>query len=230
MHRALPLAAFVVFFGQRSSRWKSRESSKILYGGSAGALRGVAGSDFDADNRRALLAELDEEDGPEGREYEHDQDASSTSGGSGGHHYKHLDRARGMERESVGSMESYETTSSSHTVYRTTATTSEFSSAFYPSYSASRRGGGGGRPSESMGYFGGSVIVNALMWPIGSSFNPHRSSSVGSVSGTGPFRADSIVSTGSGVPEGTERTASENSPSPPFTSQQNTSDEGHSIV
>jgi hypothetical protein len=195
--RGLPILAFIVFFGGRT-RVRSRDNSSSKLG----RMRSMSDADntlrrFEedgispgADSRQALLAEMHGEEGPE---TESDTDFSSRD--NSGHHFHKLPGLR----ESTSSMESYETTSSSHTVYRNTATTNEFSTSYRPH---------NGRKSESVGAFTGSVIVNALMWPIGSSNNPYRNSNHGSsgslsnpaVSPKGGNTPSTPASTASGVP------------------------------
>jgi hypothetical protein len=191
--------SFIVFFGGRA-RIRSRENSN----NKLGSVRSMSDADNalrrfeedglspggDNDHRQALLSELHGEDGPDA---ESDTDFSSRD--NSGHHYNKIPGLR----ESTSSMDSYETTSSSHTVYRNTATTNEFSTSYRPH---------NGRKSESVGGFTGSVIVNALMWPIGSSNNPYRNNNHGSsgklsdstLSPKGGNTPTTPASTASGVP------------------------------
>jgi hypothetical protein len=190
-YSALPLSAFIIFFRQRA-RQHSRENSKTRYGGT---VRGMSDSesppqDAADEHRQALLAELEDD-----AAYSDDRDVDLFSAEGSGHNYRKIPAGR-ESICSADSSRSYETTSSSHTVFRTNATTSEFS-ASYHSYSlrGDPRFGGGNhsaRPSESLGgYLGGSVIVNALMTPIGSSNNPYRNGAVNSAVQSGGALAGS---------------------------------------
>ena len=135
------------------------------------------------DNRQALLAELDSDEGDQNPDRDYDDTFSSQDGGSG-HYFHKIPHSR----MSTSSAESYDTISSGHTVYRNTATTNEFSTSYRPRNT---------RKSESCNYFTGSVIVNALMWPIGSSNNPYRSSStLSQASSAGNLADPSLVRVG----------------------------------
>lgn len=177
--RCLPISSFVVFFGGRS-RARSRVSSKT----SAKDSRGLRfGSSSEVDHRAALLAGLDDEDDDEGTDefnQETDSDLDRSSQGGSGHNYRQISALGGRDRDSVNSTESCDTTSTGFTVYRNTATTSEFSSSYRPhnSHHNPKHISSSTRKSESMS---GSIIVNALMWPIGSAHNPHRTHSSGNL-------------------------------------------------
>lgn len=170
IRRCLPILSFVIFFGGRP-RARSRVSSKAFPHKDTN-LR-YSGNDVEG-NRAALLADLESDDEDINPDGESDVDHSS-QGGSG-HHYRHIDALSG--RESINSAESCDTTSTGFTVYRNTATTNEYSTSYRPHQSFHNPRGfySNARPSESM--TSGSVIVNALMWPISST---NRNSSAGSL-------------------------------------------------
>jgi hypothetical protein len=144
-----------------------------------GLFISASGSVDDNEKSAALLSnfesDLEEEDSEVGDvSSNRDQDALSSNDGGGsrgggggggddsGHVYQHIMRA------SESSTGSYETTSSSHTAHRNTASTAEFSTSYRPYFSHEKHHHMGTlRPSETSGYMSGSVIVNALMWPIG---------------------------------------------------------------
>lgn len=171
--RCLPIASFVVFFGGRS-RSRSRVSSKTSQHKDSRVRFGSSS----AEHRAALLAGLDDDDDDEGTDDfnpETDSDLDRSSQGGSGHNYRQISHLDG--RESVNSVESCDTTSTGFTVYRNTATTSEFSTSYRP-HNSHHNPKHISRKSESMS---GSIIVNALMWPIGSAHNPHRTPSSGNL-------------------------------------------------
>lgn len=187
--RCLPILSFVVFFGGKSksrSRVSSQTSAAAYKGIHADGLRFASGTEDE--RRAALLAGFDEDDDTE-EEFNPDtcSELDNSSQGGSGHNYRHISAAHG--RDSVNSAESYDTTSTSHTVFRTTATTSEFSSSYRPTFNQSHSHSykhhphSKARQSESL--MSGSVIVNALMWPIGSAHNPHRTTSTNSLQNAG---------------------------------------------
>lgn len=163
-YRCLPILSFVTFFGGRN-RLHTRNNSKSAF--TTSAVRAASDEarirrfpdDEEDEKRAALLAGLedDDDDGDLHPEREYNEDNSS-QGNNSGHHYNKLVSGR----ESV---ESYETTSSGHTVRYTTAT--DFSTSYRPQYFGHHdKRGYHGRKSESMNYLSGSIIVNALMWPL----------------------------------------------------------------
>jgi len=174
--RCLPIASFVVFFGGRS-RSRSRVSSKTSQ--HKDSFRARFGSSS-AEHRAALLAGMDDDDedeGTDGFNHETDSDMDRSSQGGSGHNYRNISALDGRDRDSVVSTESCDTTSTGFTVYRNTATTSEFSTSYRP-HNSHHNPKHIARKSESMS---GSIIVNALMWPIGSAHNPHRNHSSGNL-------------------------------------------------
>lgn len=149
----------MIFFGGRN-RLHTRHNSKSQYHTGVRSASDEAGirrfPDDEDEKRAALLADLDENDDLNpGRGYDEDNSSQENSG----HSYQKLKDGR----ESVNSVESYDTTSSGHTVRYTTAT--DFSTSYRPHFAHEKRGQHG-RKSESMNYLSGSIIVNALMWPI----------------------------------------------------------------
>ena len=149
------------------SIWRDSGSDRIRFD-SAEALE-------EAEKRAALLGQLEDstnngERGTTSRDRV-DIDTSSGGGEESAQRYRDLSDAR----QSMGSADSNDTTSTSHTVFRNTETTNEFSTSYHPQHYHGHHA----RPSEygSNNYKTGSIIVNALMWPIGSGKHGARNSS-----------------------------------------------------
>lgn len=197
-YRCLPILSFVTFFGGRN-RLHTRDNSKSLYTTGIRSTSDEGGirrfpHDEEDEKRAALLADLDDEELNPDREYDND---NSSQGDHSGHSYHKINSAG---RESVNSVESYDTTSSGHTVRYTTAT--DFSTSYRPPFAHEKRGQYG-RKSESTNYLSGSIIVNALMWPIahGQRNSRTNSSQPGSNSGSQERMSTDIPRVDSGEPD-----------------------------
>ena len=194
MYRALPIVAFVTFFGGKS-RLKSRSNDKTAYSG----IRNVSDSDhprlrFDSDDekQRSLLRQLDDDEADGGNGNNNNSNDGNSSNGGSAHNYRKISIRENQSRDSVCSTESYETTSTRDTVYRNTATTNEFSTSYRPDSSR----GHYGRKSESTNYLSGSVIVNALMWPIAS--RVHSGNNLAATNRHSQYAAPQVNSLGNG--------------------------------